>query len=444
VIAEGVDDPSGAEARQLAAEMAMLSGDVSGALDHAREAVALAERAGDAAILVESLGTLCHYETFTGRITPGLLERAVELEQTVVRPSNNYSPREILGLRLMYADRLDAARGLLEASLVAATELDRMSLLVHLTQLESRAGNLARAREHAREGNLVAEQQGGWALSAGAFVTALAAALVGQVDQAREAAERGTAFAAETETGLFRILNLWARGFLELSLGDAAVADRHLHELPERLEGMGYVNPGVRPVYGDAIEARIAVGDLGVEELIERLAGRGELLDQPWAQATAGRCRGLLLAARGDVHGALAALEAALEHHERSPQPLERGRTLLVLGALQRRAKRRGEARDTLRRALELFDLVGAALWAEKAAEELARIPGRGRSSGELTETERRVAELVTGGLSNREVAATMFVSVRTVESNLSRIYAKLGVRSRTELVRRLADSGGA
>ena len=115
----------------------------------------LAERAGDEAILVESLGTLCHYETYLGRITPGLIERAVELERAVVRPSNNYSPREILGLRLMYADRLDEGRELLEASLAAATELgdelDRMSLLgsshaARVPRRESRAGAGARAR----------------------------------------------------------------------------------------------------------------------------------------------------------------------------------------------------------------------------------------------------------------------------------------------------------
>jgi DNA-binding CsgD family transcriptional regulator len=167
------------------------------------------------------------------------------------------------------------------------------------------------------------------------------------------------------------------------------------------------------------------------------------MLDYPWAQATAARCRGLLLTARGDNDGALAALGEALDHHERSPQPLERGRTLLALGTVQRRAKHRGDARETLRQGLELFDALGAALWAEKAAAELARIPGRGRASGELTETERQVAELVTAGLSNREVAATMFVSVRTVEGNLSRIYAKLGLRSRTELARHFGGSAG-
>ena len=87
---------------------------------------------------------------------------------------------------------------------------------------------------------------------------------------------------------------------------------------------------------------------------------------------------------------------------------------------------------------LVTVDTLGAARWAGKAAAELARIPGRSRGSGELTETERRVAELVAEGLSNKEVAAKLFVAVRTVEANLSKVYAKLGVRSRTELAGRL------
>ncbi len=104
------------------------------------------------------------------------------------------------------------------------------------------------------------------------------------------------------------------------------------------------------------------------------------------------------------------------------------------MGATLRRAKKRREARAALTQALEIFDLLGTPLWAERAAQELARIPGRTTASTELSETERRVAELVAQGLSNKEVAARLFVSVRTVEANLSNIYAKLGLRSRSEL----------
>jgi DNA-binding CsgD family transcriptional regulator len=431
-----------AEAHQLAAEMSMLSGAIPRALEHARTAAELAQQAGDTAILVESLGTLCHYETYTGAITPGLLERAVELERTVPRPSNNYSPREIFGLRLMYGDRLDDARAQLEESLAAATELgdelDRFALLVHLTQLECRAGRLARANEHAREGYLAQEAVGSWAPAASRFVTALAAAHLGRVSEARAAGEQGVAVSEASGTALFRVLCLWALGFLELSLGDGAAANRRLRDLPEELEAMGYANPGVRPVYADAIEARIAVGDLDVEPLVDRLEIRGRELDYPWALAAAARCRGLLLAARGDPDAAIVELERGLHEHERSPQPLERGRTLLALGATQRRARHRGRARQTLTEALELFDSLGAPLWAEKATAELARFGSRGRSAGELTRTERRVAELVAQGLSNKEVASALYVTVRTVEAHLSKAYAKLGVRSRAELARRL------
>lgn len=447
IVEAGPNDVRAAEAHQLAAEMSMLSGDIPGALDHARQACAVAESVGNRVVLIESLGTLCHYQTYTGKIEPGLLEKAVELERQQARPTNNYSPREILGLRLMYADRLDEARELLEASYATAVEIgdetDRGSLLIHLTQLECRAGRLLVADRHARE-CAVSREQSGLAIPGARFATALAGAHLGRVEQARADATEGAALSAEGGNEVFRILNVWALGFLELSLDDAVAADRHLRDLPERVNGMGYRNPGVRPVHADAIEARLRVGDLAVEPLIDDLDRAGRTLDNPWARAAATRCRGLLLAARGDADGAAEQFERALAEHDRSPQPFERGRTMLAFGSTLRRAKRRREARDLLDGALDIFVSVGAPLWARKAKAELARIPGRTTSSGAMTETERRVAELVADGLSNKEVAARLFISVRTVEANLSKVYAKLGVRSRTELGRRLDDKDSA
>ena len=89
-----------------------------------------------------------------------------------------------------------------------------------------------------------------------------------------------------------------------------------------------------------------------------------------------------------------------------------------------------------------MFDSLGAALWAELAAAQLARISGRQASGSSLTETEERVAELVAMGLSNTEIAARLFVTVRTVEAHLSRIFAKLGVRSRVDVARWAAERG--
>ncbi len=125
--------------------------------------------------------------------------------------------------------------------------------------------------------------------------------------------------------------------------------------------------------------------------------------------------------------------------HDRVELPLDRGRTLLALGAAQRRVKRRREARATLEQALALFEKIGAALWAERARGELRRISGRAPTTGALTPAEERVAALVAEGKTNREVAATLFLSDRTVEGHLSRIFGKLGVRHRTELARALA-----
>src|SRR6266508_5017453 len=140
---------------------------------------------------------------------------------------------------------------------------------------------------------------------------------------------------------------------------------------------------------------------------------------------------------RGDLERAFAAFDDALAAHERSVHPFEHARTLLALGATQRRAKRRAAARATLEQALGIFQRLGAPLWAEKARAELARIGGRAPAPLALTTTEERVAEMVAAGSTNREVADALFLSVHTVEANLKRIYRKLGIRSRTELASR-------
>jgi DNA-binding CsgD family transcriptional regulator len=149
----------------------------------------------------------------------------------------------------------------------------------------------------------------------------------------------------------------------------------------------------------------------------------------------------LLLAARTDFDGALASVEDALAEHARVPIPFERGRTLRVLGAVQRRAKRKRAAREALEEALAVFERLGAQLFAEQARLELGRIGGRGPATDQLTPTERRVAGLVAEGRSTREVAAALFVSPKTVEGHLGRIYRKLGIHSRAALARELSAS---
>ncbi len=188
-------------------------------------------------------------------------------------------------------------------------------------------------------------------------------------------------------------------------------------------------------VVQNEIDALVALGRLEeAEETIAFVEEKGRPTHRSWHEAVAARGRALVASARGDFDGAREQFDRAITAHERLPQPFELGRTLLAQGTIERRAKRRGAARVAAGRALELFDQLGAPLWAEKAAQELARIPGRGRPrrraerDGEPDRGARR------SGLANKEVAAKLFVTVRTVEGNLTRIYRKLGVRSRTEL----------
>jgi DNA-binding CsgD family transcriptional regulator len=215
--------------------------------------------------------------------------------------------------------------------------------------------------------------------------------------------------------------------------------------LIERFRSGTAGDPGLRQNVHlpEAIEALIALGRLEeAEELLGVWEELGERFDRPRIRATAARCRALLGAAHGDLDAALVHAEVALEHHRDLPVPFERARTLIVLGTLHRRTKRKAAARAALEEAIEILDSMGARLWAGRARAELGRIGGRARSDG-LTPTEQRVADLVAEGRSNKEVAEALFVSVRTVEANLTRVYAKLGIRSRTELAASRATSGG-
>ena len=152
-------------------------------------------------------------------------------------------------------------------------------------------------------------------------------------------------------------------------------------------------------------------------------------------------CRGraLLSAARGDLRAAYPELERALVLHDRLEEPFERARTLVVLGNVLRRDRKKRAAREALESALEIFARLGAVLWEAKTHAELARVGGRAPATAGLTPTEQRIAELIASGLSYRETADALFISPKTVQWNLSKIYRKLDIRSRSELPARLA-----
>ena len=225
----------------------------------------------------------------------------------------------------------------------------------------------------------------------------------GETEAARLRSEQALARAVEAGNRRAEAMHLWLLGFMERSTGDHAAALEYLRPAWEVYDELGYLEPGHRLELADTLEALIAVGEL--DEAERRLAPwekRATALERTWAIAIIARCRALLHAALGDIGGSFAAFDKALAEHTRSVYPFEHARTLLALGATQRRAKRRAAARETLERALAIFDELGAPLWAVQARAELARIAGRAPSrgdspapSGELRTSSRRAAQTV-------------------------------------------------
>jgi DNA-binding CsgD family transcriptional regulator len=222
-----------------------------------------------------------------------------------------------------------------------------------------------------------------------------------------------------------------------LSVGDHADAHRKLCVLVDRHRTGGVTEPGAMRFIPDDIEALTNLGmTQEAEELLNWYAGTARETGRVSAMAAAGRCRGMLLAAAGEIDAAVASLESAAAQQTALGMPFEHGRTQLILGTTLRRGLRRAAARHALEQARATFTKLGAAAWAGRTNLELERIGGRARAIDTLTPSEDRVAHLVAQGLSNREAAAAAFVTVKTVEVTLTRVYRKLGLRSRTELVR--------
>jgi DNA-binding CsgD family transcriptional regulator len=275
---------------------------------------------------------------------------------------------------------------------------------------------------------------GGWK----GRVKALIETDLGLVEQARASAEEGLAEMQLVRNDVFCLLCRGVLGRLELALGKVQEAGSYLSELPAQMISSGLNDP-TQPIWADAIETLVILGELEqARTYLDTYEQHSRRIKSGWAAACAARCRGQLAAAQGDVAAALDAFAASLTELDPTPYTFERGRTLLALGVVRRQVMQKRAARDALAQALGIFEGLGARLWADKTRAELARISGRRADGDQLTETEARVAELAAAGRSNREIAAELFMGVSTVESHLSRVYRKLGVRSRAGLGPRL------
>ncbi len=415
---------------------------------HAREAVTLGEQLGDRQLVAAALGSQLLAEAALGR--PEAKQTAVTAAAVVAAPSTRIlrSAEFPLAVAHMWWEELDVAHDAFEGLLERAGEIGDESsvpyLHVLLAQADCVRGHFAEAAAHAALAADRAEQAGQETLLAyGLALRGLSAAYRGDVEDARAATGRALELAHSTSGRPAEQFATAALGLLELSLERPEQAAEVLAPLVAFAREQGMAEPGLTRFVPDLVEALVACGrHAEAEEHLSWYEANAERLERASARGASARCRGLLAAVNGELEGALAAFELAQAHHERAPMPFDLARTLLALGSARRRANERRAARETLGAARELFDSLGAAVWEQRARAELARIGGRAPSAGNLTPVEARVAELTAAGQTNREVAASLFLSTRTVEGHLSRIYGKLGVRSRVELARRLGRSG--
>jgi ATP/maltotriose-dependent transcriptional regulator MalT len=406
-----------------------------------------AELLAEPDLLAKALATTTMIGFLNGHgLDDAALERALALEDTDAPTPVMLRPTLISALLLAWTGRLEEARDRLfvlrRHCLERGEESDLMFAAFHTVVVECWRGDLASARLLAEDTMERALQLGTDIPLAIALSTeANVAAYAGQPEQARQSALRALEIFHKGSCLAATVWPMVTLGFLEVSLGDHEAAIATLGPLAQATVAMGYGEPTAAPFAPDAIEAFIGVGRLDeARVLLDQLESNAHRLDRAWALALGARCRALLLAAQSDLDGALESAERALVEHDRLPMPFERARTLMVLGQIQRRRRQKRAAAAALKDAVGVFDELGTPLWAAHARAELDRVistPGAGQ---ELTASERRVADLAATGMTNREVATALFISPTTVEANLARIYQKLGIRSRAELGRRMAE----
>jgi len=346
-----------------------------------------------------------------------------------------------LGVRSAFRGEIHAARrifrGVLDQEERSGEFRAAIVISLQLCELELRSGDVYAAQPHF-------EYLGRWATIAEmspshARLRALEATLRGRPDDVRRYAalvrvDGQEVFAAEWD----RIETDRACGISALYEGDVARATQLLGSIWDLTQRAHVDDPGAFPVAGDLVEALTLNGDaVAARDVTERLLELATAQHHPWGLAMATRCDAFLRLQDHYDDDAVSAMQGAAHAFEELGLGFEASRTNSLLGSRLRRHRKSGDARRCLERAAARFEELGCTGWADQARAELARIGGRRPSTGNLlTPSERRVVDLAASGLSNKEIARQLFVSVYTVEEHLSNAYVKLGVRSRAQLAR--------
>jgi DNA-binding CsgD family transcriptional regulator len=361
------------------------------------------------------------------------LDRAVDLlgERREASRFDGEGPWTTLGRIAMYDDDTETAARVLVAPAEARPDSPTAAAF-HALELWCRTGQIRRARRFVDNGV-------GWFVDdAFSFVYTLIAAWEGDADRCEREAVQALDLAARSGDVMYPQGVATALALLELGRGNAEQAWTHSQTASATLHERRWLEPSIFPVLPIAIEAALWTGrSAAAEERLTWLEHAAAVLPSRWAAATAGRCRGLHACLAGDTEHGLETLLRSATDFDLLGLPNERARSLLLAGQIQRRDGLRSAARVSLTEALDLFTSCGIDGFAEQCRAELTRLGGRRPGSDSLTESERQVAALVAAGSSNPQAAAALRLSVKTIETHLSRVYRKLGVRGRTELAAR-------
>jgi DNA-binding CsgD family transcriptional regulator len=424
------------------------TGSTESALAHADDAVVSATRLELPALVSQALGMRTMFRFLVGDgVDEASLARARELDdhsETVPVPTR---PRLQYALLRAWSGHFEDGAAELVAIQKRCAERgednDLVFLGFHTVLVYVWQGKFGEADQVAVDLMERALQLGGdLPMFVALTVRASIGAYAGRADEVRR--DTAGALAAGERCSSQRLAE-WAvtsLGFLEVSLGHYEQALATLEPLLTTLAAAPKMTELMSASFvPDAVEAMVAVGRLAdAEGLVDLLEDNGRRLNRAWMSAVGARGRGMVLAARGELAAASDAAAQAMEYHRELGMPFERARTELLLGQLERRNRRRGAAASTLGRALRTFEELGIPLWAERVRTELARVGGSVRGASGLTAAELRVAKLAASGATNRDMATALFISPKTVEANLTRIYRKLDVHSRAELVRVMGE----
>lgn len=418
-----------------------LIGQMADAVDHARVAVAEAERLGIDGLLSQALAmrVTVYFLHGLGFDRPAM-QRALELETPGGWAGATFQATAVAAVAAAWDGDLMTARERMHKVqrqyLHEGNEVDILWVAHHATMIDLWLGRYREAAATADDAVQRAEQLGGKHMLTTAWTCqAAAAAYAGREDETRKAARAAIDAARTIGTEFLVGAAITTLGFVEVSLGNYADALAELGPLLASFDSEHGTEIMVGSYLPDAIEALTALGRLDeADPLVAALETNGAQHDRAWMLAAGARGRSHVLAARGDLDAAEDAAHEAVRHHQRLPMPFELARTQLLLGQLQRRRRRKQAAEATLCAALETFDRLGAPLWSRRTRIELERLNVPVADGDGLTAAERRVAELAASGMSNKQIAAELFIAPKTVEMNLSSVYRKLGIRSRSGL----------